>query len=330
MQKSRYKYIILGLMLASSLLFAGAGKSNTVMLDTEQYILYHNIAAQALLTEYTADKEDFADAYKDGYMAVQGTVEQVSANGKSFKLSDGERGNSAVFECKAAETSVVQAVKGLRKGDSVLVYGQVKVNFFTKEASMNVDKVEVVQESDVPENQYITLSGAVYDMDNIVEVSLRKGTIKYSIPHSWESVSKKLENITLDGYQYCLNEIDRKTVKAESFFVFYFDNEKELKNLDDRTRAGAIQVAIANNILKKDAGTALEFKREKYETYYGANYNYYCDTYTNFTSGETYRVEFVFETVKDDGMLVYLYVVNHKNEDRHIEDIMMVMKSANQ
>ena len=84
-------------------------------------------------------------------------------------------------------------------------------------------------------------------------------------------------------------------------------------------------MAIINNILKKDPGTALELARTDYKTSYGAVYDYYSDTYT---SQETYRVEFIFENKDNEGVLCYLYVVHNDNEVRHMEDVMMVLRHA--
>ena len=318
---------MLGALLAATLFLGGAGKDNIVMLDSRQYILYQNVTVDTMLEDYSRNKNIFSQEYDGGKLAIWGKVASVTSDGRSFTMT-GLDGASRSITCKVTDARVMEQVKKLQPGSEIKALGEVEVSFFLKDVSLAVDGLEGTDGGSCLDNQYSTLSGGQYDLDNMLEVELQQGMIKYSIPQSWADVTKELENKTLEGHQYCLNEINQSTAKAESLFVFYFDNAKGLKNLNDRTRTKEIQVAIINNILKKDAGSSLEFTREDFKTYYGASYNYYGDTYTNAESNETYRVEFVFESLGEEGVLVYLYVVNNENENRHIEDIMMVMKSA--
>ena len=178
------------------------------------------------------------------------------------------------------------------------------------------------------EGMYSGYNGTDYLMKDMQRVELAKGNVSYYVPASWTEVEHSVDNGNrLCGFQYRLNEIGKATVKAESLFIFYFDNEKGLKLPSDKTKTEEIEIAIINNILKKDTGTALELARTDYRTSYDAVYDYYSDTYTS-PAQETYRVEFIFENRDNEGVLCYLYVVHNDNEVRHIEDVMMVLRHA--
>lgn len=323
------KHILLSILLIASLTLCGAGwYYNVVMLDDTSHIMYEHRTVDALLEDYSTDKSGFYNKYNDTYSVLWGEVESVSADGKSLTISALNSESSRKVTCKTSDARLADEAKGLTVGTAVQVYGKVSVNWFTKDVTLTMTKLETAAESAYSDNLYSSISGTDYDLDNMPLVTLANAGVTYHIPQSWTAVEKTLENERLEGYQYCLNEINRATAKAESLFIFYFDYEKCLRKLSDRANPQEVQVAIINNILKKDPGTSLEFSRTNFKTYYDATYNYYGDTYTNPETRITYRVEFVFETVGNEGLMVYLYVVNNENELRHIDDAMMVLRSV--
>ena len=324
----RIKHILLSVLLAASLTLCGAGwYYNAVMLDDTAHIMYENKTVDVLLEDYSADKNGYYNKYNGDYLVLWGEVSSIAADGKSLTLTALNQDGKKSVTCKTGDIKLADEVKGLATGSEVQIYGKVSVNWFTKDTTLTMHKLEAAGDA-YSDNLYSSVSGADYDLDNMPEIILTGADVTYHIPQSWTAVEKTLENERLEGYQYCLNEINRATAKAESLFVFFFDYEKCLRKLSDRANPQEVQVAIINNILKKDPGTSLEFTRTNFNTYYDATYNYYGDTYTNPETRITYRVEFVFETVGNEGLLVYLYVVNNENELRHIDDVMMVLRSV--
>ena len=325
--KKRYKYTGICILLIASLFLCGAGRFSIVTLDTDTYAIYENITAESLIQEYAGDDDAFCDKYDDMYLAVWGTVASTADGGKTLKLAGWEQSVSKTWACTAKNRTAINQIQALQKGAPVKVYGQVSVAILTGKVSFTVTKVESAENMTYTQRTYTSAGGFDYRLDNMTKVELSKGNVSYYIPESWKAVEHCVDNDRVYGYQYCLNEINRATAKAESLFVFYFGYDKGLKNPNDRTKTQEIQTAIINNILKKDAGTALEFTRTGYETCYGATYNYYNDTYKS-PQNETYRVEFVFRNVGKEGVLVYLYVVHNDsdNDVKHLDDVMMVMR----
>ena len=326
--KRKYKPTILCMLLLISLVFGGSGWYNLVILDDAQHIMYENLAVDTVIKDYNGNKSGFYDLYHDRYVVLWGEIASIASNNKSFSLTAMNGEETKAISCKTNDTGLSGTIKGLDVGENVQVYGKVFVNWFTKDASLTITKIEQVGEEKFSENSYTTINGTHYDLDNMYRMNMKNADVSYHIPISWTGVEKALENERLEGCQYCLNEINNATAKAESLFVFYFDYEKCLKSPSDSSRPQEVQVAIINNILKKDPGTSLEFARTNFKTYYGAHYNYYSDTYTNSENQQTYRVEFVFEEVGSKGVMVYLYVVNSDNEKRHIDDVMMVLRTV--
>ncbi len=323
--RKNYRYVIISVLLAASLFLSGAGWYSIVTLDTDKYVIYENVRAETMLQK--SDKA-FRESYDDQYLAVWGTVSTVSDGGKTLTISAWDGSGGKTLKCTTQSRDVSRQVSGLASGTKVRVYGQVSVTLLLNTVTFTMTNVETLGEEVYADGMYSSISGKDYLMSEMSRVELSKGNVSYYIPESWKEVENSVDNGNrVCGYQYRLNEIDRATAKAESLFVFYFDNEKGLKYPSDKTQTEEIEVAIINNILKKDSGTALELARTNYKTSYGAVYDYYSDTYTS-TEGETYRVEFIFENVDEEGVLCYLYVMHNDNEVRHLEDVMMVLRHA--
>jgi len=326
--KRKYRPIVLCVLLLTMLVFGGSGWNNMVILDDAEHIMYENLKVDTIIKDYNADKNVFYDLYHGRYVVLWGEVATITTNGKSLSLTPMSGEETKAISCKTGDAGLAGIVKELDVGENVQVYGKISVNWFTKDPSLTIAKVEPVGEEKYSESSYTTIGGTKYDLDNMYRMNIKNAGVSYHIPISWTGVEKELENERLEGTQYCLNEINRATAKAESFFVFYFDYEKCLKSPSDSSRPQEVQVGIINNILKKDPGTSLEFARANYKTYYGAGYNYYSDTYTHSENQQTYRVEFIFEEVGSKGVMVYLYVVNSDNEKRHVDDVMMVLRTV--
>lgn len=332
--EKKYKFRILCMALIVMVLLCGARKRDFVFLDPEKYIMYKNVTVDTVMQDYNNDEKNFASKYDGQYLAISGKIDNISDKNKSFTVISLNENYDKAIECtiKDKDKTLIKQFGELKNGTIIKVYGVVSVSSIKKNIKLKISKVESINNIIYSDNLYTSINGFDYDINNMVEEKINNGSIKYLIPQEWTSVKKELENEKLSGFQYNLNEINRATAKVESLFIFYFDNEKCLKNPNDKEKkAEKIQVAIINNILepKKEASeTERKFTRENSKTYYGSTYNYYCDTYTSSSNQQTYRVEFVFETIDTDGILVYLYVFNSENEKKHIDDIMMVMKSA--
>lgn len=325
--KKRYRYAAMCILLMASMLLCGAGRFSIVTLDTDKYALYENVTAESLLQEYDRDGDAFRDKYDKQHLVVWGCVGSITGGGQKLKIAPWDGSGGQVLVCTTKDSSVARQVNVLQNGAPVKVYVDISVGLLTRAVNLTIVKVESAENMEYSEGTFTGMGGYDYHLDNMTEVEIPKGNVRYYIPESWKAVENSVDNERVYGYQYCLNEIGMASSKAESLFVFYFDSDKCLKNPNDKTKTQEIQVAIVNNILKKDPGTAVEFTRTGYETYYGAKYNYYNDTYTS-PQNETYRVEFVFQSAGTKGVLVYMYVVHNDNEVRHLDDIMMVMRNT--
>lgn len=121
-------------------------------------------------------------------------------------------------------------------------------------------------------------------------------------------------------FQYILSEIPTESAtEPESFFVCYFDSNAKLKDRGQKRDKKGIRKAIVDNILGEDVKNK-EIKKS--ETYYGTEYYYYVDAYTD-KQEQLHRIEFVFQEAGDEGMVVFLYVYE---KEKHLEDILTVMR----
>lgn len=164
--------------------------------------------------------------------------------------------------------------------------------------------------------------------------SIAGGKMKYSVPSEFDKVETPIENIA--GNQYKLNEIPNQfKTNAENLFVYYFSNEKYLRNLNDRNQREIIEMAIIKNILPGEKVdnflSRLEFPtKTQTATYRTASgkiekkvFDYFPTVFTD-SSGKKHNVEFVFTQNGEDGIGCILYVFT---ESVHKEDILYVMRT---
>ena len=156
----------------------------------------------------------------------------------------------------------------------------------------------------------------------------------YSVPSDFIKVESQIENI--EGYQYKLNEIPSQYhTSAEDLFVFYFDNEKYLLNLNDKNQREAIEMAIIKNILPGEKVDSILDRMQfptktikaKYNSVSGKDFSRSYDYFTTYfvdADKKTHNVEFVFTVDGENGIGCILYVFT---ESVHKEDILYLMRT---
>ncbi|MDO4938728.1 MAG: hypothetical protein Q4E54_02055 [Lachnospiraceae bacterium] len=198
--------------------------------------------------------------------------------------------------------------------------------------TLDVSKTKVVESKNAGRTEY-----TVGNKKFLSSASAKKNIsdkMTYMIPSDFAQVESRTENIA--GYRYKLNEIPSQFhTSAEDLFVFYFDNEKYLLNLNDRNQREAIEMAIVKNILPGEKVDNLlermsfptKTLKAKYNSASGRDFTRTYDYFTTYfvdSSKKTHNVEFVFTTDGEEGLGCLLYVFT---ESVHKEDILYLMRT---
>ena len=319
-RKKKQISMIALLVLTCFFLCGGIFSSKEMVMDAEEIHVYRNEPVEYFLLRLNTSPDVVKKEYKNQYFMMFGSVKSKSKDNKQIKLGMTSNKSTARLTCNGSEEEVVNVISNLRIGDTVKVYGKMTQSIWG-EWSMSVDKIERSYEKTVSRTAYSALSGKTVDATKLETRELKDGKIKFFIPEEWKGVEKNLidENLgSMEGYQYCLNEINRHSVQPESLFVCYFSNEKHLLRPSDKGSTEQIERAIVQNILGDDLGKA----DKKMTTVYGAEYHYYQDAYDS-TFGKKYHAEFIFQPDGTDGFIVYLYVYLEKS---HLDDVMLMLR----
>lgn len=253
-------------------------------------------------------------------------MSEISKKYKDVIITSINGEHEGTIKCSSSDKDIIEYVKTLSNDDIVKVYGEFSVSFINGDLSMDISKLEKVS-TNIPTSNtcYSLLNENTVDVKDMYVRTLANDQITYYIPAEWSEVEYNIKDNDLgniEGFQYRLNEIPQSaTVQPESLFVCYFDN-KLLKNSSDKGETDLIERAIIANILDKNADSLDKFPTKKVSTYYGTKYQYYQDAYKDIL-GQGHHVEFVFQKVNTDGILVYLYIYTDEN---HVDDIIFLMR----
>ena len=315
------KKIALCMVLLLCLTFCGAlFKPKEMALGVDQNIVYRNELAETFLIRSKASADTALERYHDSYYVFLGILRAKMVGDRTVYLGSLTSFTTDTLICDTSNEDVREAVANLQVGNTVKIYGKMSYGIDGK-WSMKVDKIEKAVDTSAASTAYSTKSGTTLDQEKMVSRELNGGKVKFWIPAEWENVENDLIQTklgTMEGYQYCLNEINNQSVQPESFFICYFDNEKQLLRSGDKKETERIERAIVKNILKEDPGSA----SLKKTSYYGANYHYYQSSYKT-ALGQNYHAEFVFQPVGTKGFVVYLYVYREK---AHLDECMITMR----
>ena len=324
MYKKKRAVISVVALLFCVVFCGGLFKPSEMALNTETNKVYKNELVEYFLIRTKANPDGCVLLYSNSYYAFLGKLRaKVDGYGQMY-LGTLTSNTMETLYCDANNNDGVRAeIDDLQVGNTVKVYGQMKYNGLNGKWTLNVDRIEKSSDTSVPENAYSTKDGIMLEQDKMLSRELNGGKIVFQIPADWESVEKDLIKTklgTMEGYQYCLNEIKNQSVQPESLFVCYFNNEKQLLRSGDKNETELIERAIVKNILKEDPGAASLRKK----TYYGAEYHYYQSAYKT-ELGQNYHAEFVFQPIGTEGFVVYLYVYREK---AHLDECLITMRLA--
>lgn len=324
MRVQRKSAAILFILLIIAISCGFTFKKKVVVLDTENHILYKNCSVGQIFSDMKKDEDLAKEVYDDGYYAIEGAIKEISTNHKTVIIEeDKDHDTTLSIECSASDKSLIAKIGDLKVGETVVVYGKIKVSAIQSKVSIEAVQITRGSGGTESETKYSYIDGSTYDIASMDNRTLADGKVKYFISEKWAGVEKNnLENNTqsMEGFQYILNEIPTESAtEPESFFVCYFDSNAKLNDRGQANDKKGIRKAIVDNIL----GADIENKEIiKIKTYYGSEYYYYVGSY-NDKQEQPHRVEFVFQEVGNEGMVVYLYVYK---EEKHLEDILSVMR----
>ncbi len=313
--------IILSLVILLSVITLSGSiiKIPEMTLGVDKNIVYQNESAETFLIRSVSNADNAKKVYHNAYYVFYGTI-RAKLSDKKFYIGSVSTNTKDTLYCVTSDSEVKKAVADLYVGNTVKVYGKMACGLDGK-WTMTVHKMEKSDEDSVSSTAYSVLDGTTLDKVKMISRELNGGKVKFWISEKWEGVEKNLVKDglgSMEGYQYCLNEIDQQSVQPESFFVCYFSNDKHLLRSGDKKETEGIERAIVKNILKADPGSANLQK----STYYGTTYHYYQSAYKSLL-GQNYHAEFVFQPDGTDGFIVYLYIYREK---KHQGECMITMR----
>lgn len=318
----RKRKTILCILVAALLCFALCGsmfKPAEMTLGVDKNIVYRNELLETFLVKSKANADYAVKQYQGSYCVFLSVIRSKSDDNKNAYLGSLTSNTNDMLYSVVSNSGVKEELAGLGVGNIVKAYG--KMSFGLGKWTLTIDKIEKSSDMTMSSTAYSTKNGVTLDQGKMVERRLNGGKVKFWIPADWEGVERDLIETklgTMEGYQYCLNEIQNQSVQPESLFICYFNNEKQLLRSGDKKETERIERAIVKNILKSDPGSASLKKK----TYYGAEYHYYQSAYKT-ALGQNYHAEFVFQPVGTEGFVVYLYVYRDK---AHLDECMITMR----
>ncbi len=325
--------VILCFILLAGLILCGFDfGTKKVAMDTEERIVYQIIGADELSELLRKDKSAKV-LYEDKYYAAYGVIESIKADGRELVLKGIADTGSKGITCKAGDDAVIDMVRKIKAGDTVLLYGKVSAGLVVNAPSIKILSLEGAEDSSFSKDMYAIPGEKIVKRSALKKRELNDGEISYYIPQSWEAVEHDIKKEGLgniEGRQYCLNKLDKGKAYAESFFVCYFDKSKV--DINDRGDNELIEEAIIRDIMSSDNIKSFPFKKCK--TYYGTEYKYYRDIYRTKTA-EKYSLEMIFQET-DGGMLMYVYVYRddgnrgNKGKKSSLDDIMVTLRLIGQ
>lgn len=323
MRKKRLCIATLALCACLSLCGAGWLDSTKVAIDTENNRVYEYAAAENIIFDYIRDKEQTTLEYHQEYVLLTGKVQSVGKEGKTIVVS-GDTNTQRAIHC-TVDKALRNTALTYGKGDSIALYGQLKMNVWDKEIRLDAEKIVPIP-TDVPSgDMYYLADGTSYNKKDTTKMELKDGRVEYYIPSFWEGIQHNIteENLgSMEGYQYVLNQMPgSKDTTPESLFVCYFDNKTQLADyLNDSDETELIEKAIVENIL----GKVGRFPSKEVKTYYGSKYTYYSGSFKNaLETGAGYHTEFVFQADGDEGIVLVLYVYK---DTKHLSDVLFLTR----
>lgn len=321
MFRSRKLMVCMTMLLAFLVMSGSMFQPAEMALNVDEHMVYQNENIEYFLIRIKASREYAKEHYLNGGFLFYGMIRAKDNDNDFLYLGSTTTNTTDTLYCTVSGDAKKE-LTDLRTGNVVKVYGRLSVSLVDADKwTMKVDRIEKTADDKVSPTAFSLKDGTTFDQEKMAKRELKKGRIRFWVPSDWEAVEKDLikTNLgTMEGYQYCLNEIREQSVQPESLFVCYFDSEKHLLKSGDKKETELVERAIVKNILKSDPGAA----SLKKVTYYGATYHYYQCAYKTLL-GQNYHAEFIFQPVGTEGFVVYLYVYREK---AHLDGVMTVMR----
>ncbi len=319
--RRRARFAVIPALMAVLILLCGFSFGRIyVTLDVRDNTLYREMSAGEIFDAVSSDLQAAKQTYDRESCAVFGKLKSVAKDGRSFEITaadtDGTQNRS--IHCILGEnySGSLPAV-----GSVFYTLGELRITALGS-GSCSLEAAGIRESSSrlASDEVYLTVNGDIVRPGSMTVRTFGKNSItkdpvvSLKIPESFVTVEEKLPN--LDGYLYRLNEMrDTRNTRPEQFYIFWFDNEEQLYDQNDKNRSQDIARAIIKNILP---GENIRFGRFPIRrTVYGQEYMYYDTAYSG------HNAEFVFKPCGTDGILCMLYV--YRNSD-HKKDILSIFR----
>ena len=296
-----------------------------VIMDPTERVIYQSADAKDIINDFQKDKNKAEEKYDNNRNVIYGVVSSKNITNKIIYIS-GSKDDKDSIACETMNDDNSETIKNLSVGDRVKVFGNIFSDFLGSGVNVYIDSiVKIEKNAPTPADTiYSFKNGSFEDRTRMKKRKIEGSDFSFYIPHEMEAVEHDIarEGLgTLNGYQYRLNELDKKA-NAEQLFVCYFDKET-MVGPNDRKDNKAIEEAMIRDIWKKD--DIEKFPLTTRKAYYGKEYTYYQDTFEKDLGIDVYQTELAF-TEEENGIILFLYI--YKDKPLNINDVMLTMRFA--
>ena len=335
--KRLYAVFLLAFLISGGYLLTGFGPLKTsVELDVKEHPVYQSIKAETLINDTALSFEKAKQTYNGKEVVLSGEINSKRDNNKEIGLSGSEHPDEGkIITCKTSDKRAVSTISSLKTGDRVRVYGKLSFGLVNKAVILDIDSVVPDDDGNkIISDGWSFIDGYMIDGSRSQKRSLDGGKVTYRIPASWAGSEQSIKDNDLgviDGYQYVLDVKGRSNLRADNVFVCYFSKDL-LEHKEDINDTMAVEKAMISNILGEDSDINW-FTMETRTTGNGSGekYSYYRGKYNDSVIlSSPYRVEMVFQPVKSEGIILYLYVYDDRDmeSDTNVKDIIYVMSQT--
>ena len=93
---------------------------------TEKAVEYEEISADQLADDLEANAASAKDKYAGNYYAISGKLGSIDSDGSYFDIDTNDELDFTIIQCYIKDDSQLDKIKGMSKGDSIVVKGKIR------------------------------------------------------------------------------------------------------------------------------------------------------------------------------------------------------------
>ncbi len=109
---------------------------------TEKAVEYEEISADQLADDLEANAASAKDKYAGNYYAISGKLGSIDSDGSYFDIDTNDELDFTIIQCYIKDDSQLDKIKGMSKGDSIVVKGKIRDVGELMGYSIDIDSIE--------------------------------------------------------------------------------------------------------------------------------------------------------------------------------------------